>query len=135
MATKLENLIVIAGLGFAGVLFAQAYVRSGTEPMFDPSKLGDLFQPVRQFFGVQDSSGDDEERSKRAIQRFADQAGASWDQVMKAFSDDYAKGGAFEGYDDHQRGASGIFANAGGPEGATYTIIDGDPYWVTGNGR
>ncbi|MCW3478954.1 hypothetical protein OL229_05165 [Neisseriaceae bacterium JH1-16] len=135
MASKLENLIVIGGLCFVGVLVAQTYVRHGTEPMFDPGKLGDLFQPVRQFFGTEMGGNDADARQKRQIQRFAEQAGASWDDVGNAMQEDL-KAGFFTNADGESgSGASGHFANAGGPQGAVYTMIDGEPYWNTGNGR
>jgi len=134
MASKLENLIVIGGLCFVGVLVAQTYVRSGTEPMFDPGKLGDLFQPVRQFFGTE-AGGNDDTRQKRQIQRFAEQAGASWDDVINMLQDDLKTGLFTRADGESGSGPSGKFANAGGTEGATYTMIDGEPYWVTGNGR
>ncbi|KJV28653.1 hypothetical protein VI06_11575 [Aquitalea magnusonii] len=132
---QMETLLVVAGLAFVGFMVAKRLQQDGG-PVND--LLDGLSAPLHGIFQSDDSSSKD--RMETAMKRFALQAGASWEQIQQVFADDTAKGGAMESFSNgdgvtDMKGPSGIFANAGGPEGASYTVIDDEPYWNVGNGR
>jgi hypothetical protein len=134
---QMETLLVVAGLAFVGFMVAKRLQQDGG-PVND--LLDGLSAPLHGIF--QSTENQDNDRTQTAMKRFALQAGATWEQIQNVFADDIKKGGALESIGEADPnagksmvGPSGLFANAGGPEGATYTVIDDEPYWNVGNGR
>lgn len=119
MSTTAQRILLAAGVGFAALLLAQAYFRSGTPAM----------APV-------DFSASAQEREKNAqsdvaLHRFSSAVSMDWLDVAKAISGD---GSLFEqavGYGAPES-TPGVIANLGGLEGRPYMIIDDAPYLMNG---
>ncbi|WP_089083399.1 hypothetical protein [Aquitalea magnusonii] len=127
----METLLVVAGLAFVGFMVAKRLQQDGG-PVND--LLDGLSAPLHGI--LQSGDAKDSDRIDTAKKRFAIQAGATWDQIQNMFADDIGDDGVLHDYaNSDNTGAAGVFANAGGPSGPAYTVINDEPYWNVGNGR
>ncbi|WP_293762587.1 hypothetical protein [uncultured Aquitalea sp.] len=132
--SKTETMVMVAGLAFVGFMLAKKIQQEGGAPR---EFLDGLTSPIVGL--LQSDENQDNARIDNAMKRFALQAGATWDDVQKMFSEDLGSGGVYDGKFPSDgspvHGPTGIFANAGGADGPAYTVIDDEPYWNVGNGR
>lgn len=119
MNTTAQRILLAAGVGFAALLLAQAYFRSGTTPM----QGWEWSESAQQRDKAQDIND--------ALQGFASAVSMDWIDVQKVLMQDRdlfesaVRFGAEEG-------SPGVIGNFGSVEGRPYVVIDDQPYLMNG---
>lgn len=119
MSTTAQRILLAAGVGFAALLLAQAYFRSGTPAL----SAGEWIKSAHE---RENNTGIDE-----AIKRFGQAASMDWKDIADAMFDDLPMFKQAVGFGASES-TPGVIANLGGVEGRPYVLIDDAPYLMNG---